>query len=251
MRKKMKKNFCFLFLFFFSSLLFAEFDACDFDDGKITKFVQFDMASSTTRGIEKEQTLVSFEAGAFSHWFDSIAGFQISEDAFDFTLAGEGWLPCANWYFGERRLVLGVGGLYHFERYKDISWEHDFIIDSAFRLSSLSGFCLTFRGGYSFKVTQIDALQGYVPNLFDHYPEVTIQIQKKFSNGFEIFYEHSSHDMYRYPIFCSPVYKLGAAINLDSGLRLGGEGTIRFVDQYTTAPYCDSLILRMSARFSF
>lgn len=240
-----KKLFVFLFILR-ASLSFAEFS-----DHEITKFLQFDLSTSTTRGIEREQRMFSGEAGLRAHWFDAVAGIQAYEDAFDFSIAGEGWLPCANWYFEEARLALGIGALYHFQRYKDISSEHDYMLDSCFRYQSYTGFTLTFRGGYSFKTTRLDELADYVPLLHDHYPVAGIKIEKIFSNGFEIYYEHSTHDFYRYPIFCTPQYTLGAAINLDSGLRFAGETELRFTDQYTTAPYLEGLILRMTARYTF
>ncbi len=239
----------FFFIFFF--ILVSSHSFADFSDHEVKKFLQFDMSSSTSRGIERGQNLFSGEAALEAHWWDAIAGIQAYEDVFDFTIAGESWLPFTNWYFDEARLALGLGLLYHFQRYKDISSEHDYMLDSVFRYHSYTGFTLTFRGGYSGKTTRIDELADYVPLLHDHYPVITIRIEKLFSNGFELYYENGSHDMYRYPIFCTPDYILGMAINLESGLRFGGEMELRFSDQYTTAPYLEGMILRMTARYTF
>ncbi|MBQ8679776.1 MAG: hypothetical protein IJ530_08420 [Treponema sp.] len=217
----------------------------------IKKFVEFDMSSSTTRGIEREQRLYSGQAGLNSRWFDCVAGIQNYEDVFDFTIAGTAWLPCVNWDFETARIVLGCGALYHFQRFRNVSSEHDYMFSSNFSYRSDSGFSITFWGGYCGKSTQIDALKEYVPFIHDHYPYAGIIIDKVFSNGFEIYFRHSTHDFYRYPVFCSPSYSLGAAINLESGLRFGGDASIRIIDGYTTAPYVDSLILRMTARFTF
>lgn len=232
---------CFIFLSFIS-LLPAD---------SVSKFLQFNLSSSTTRGIEKSNTLFAGEAGFAARWFDGLVGIQGYEDAFDFTVAGEGYFPFANWDFDEARLALGIGSLYHFQRYKDISTEHDWIFDSVFRYHTYTGFTLTFRGGYSFKMSRIDALADYISPIWDKYPSAGIRIEKLFSNGLELYYEHSTHDLYRYPVFCTPDYILGAALNMDSGLRFGGEIELRFSDQYTTAPYCNGLILRMTARYAF
>ena len=247
----MKKNLViFLFLFSFS-LSFAEFN-----DGKLTKFIEFDLSSSTTRGIEREQTLFAELVGVNSHWFDAIVASQSYKDyydvnVFDFTIAGETWLPCAHWYFDTARIALGLGVLYHFQRFTDISSEHDFIIDSCFRYQSKSGTTITFRGGYSWKMTRIDALASNISLLNDRYPTAGMLIDKIFANGLEIYFEHAAHDLFRYPIFCMPEYTLGCAMNLDSGLRFGGEIKLCVTDQYTTAPYLEGLILRMTARFLF
>lgn len=242
----MKKLLLAFILFFTFSLSFAEFN-----DGTVTKFFEFDMASSTTRGIEREERLYSGQAGLKARWFDAVAGMQAYEDAFDFTLAGTAWLPFANWNFDTARIALGCGGLYHFQRYKDISSEHDYMFTTNFRYHSNSGFTISFWGGYSGKSTRIDELAEYVPLIHDHYPAAGMVIDKIFSNGFEIYFRHATHDFYRYPVFCSPSYTIGGAINLDSGLRFGGEASLRIIDGYTTAPYVDSLILRMTARFTF
>ena len=242
----MKRLFC----VFATFLTFSFLNASEPEE-KSSKFIEFNMSSSTTRGIERERRLYSGQIGYNAHWFDLLAGIQVYEDVFDATFAGEIWFPFTNWYFEEARLVLGVGGIYHFQRYKDISSEHDYIFDSCFRYRSYTGFTLTFRGGYSGKTTKVDALAGYVPLIHDHYPEFDIRIDKVFSSGFEIYYSHGTHDLYRYPVFCSPTYTLGGAANFDSGLRFGGEAALRIVDQYTTAPYVDSLVLRMTVRYTF
>ena len=240
-----KKLLVCLFTLVFS-LSFAEFS-----DHEITKFVQFDLSTSTTRGIEREQRMFSGEAGLRAHWFDALTGIQAYEDAFDFSIAGEGWLPFTNWYFEEARLALGIGALYHFQRYKDISSEHDYIFNTTFRYQSKSGTTISFYGGYAGKATKIDALPSSVAWIYDDYPEAGMLIDKIWQNGFEIYFHHTLNDLYRYPWFCSPQYKLGAAINLDSGLRYSGDTALRIADGYAASPYIDSLILKLSARFTF
>jgi hypothetical protein len=242
----MKKQLCFLLFVFFSSLAFAEFN-----DGKITKFIEFDISSTTSRGIEQYNTPVSSEFGLVSHWWEGVTGFQAYEDSFDFTLTAQAWLPCTNWYFETARIALGLGGIYHFQRYKDISSEHDYIINSTFRYQSKSGTTISFYGGYAGKATKIDVLSSYVPWIYDNYPEAGFSVDKIWKNGFEIYFHHTLNDLYRYPLFCSPQYKLGAAINLDSGLRYSGDIAVRIADGYATSPYVDSLIFKLSARFSF
>ena len=240
-----KKLFVFIFTLV-SSLSFAEFN-----DGRLTKFISFDLASTTSRGIEQYNTLFSSEVALLSHWWEGQAGFQAYEDSFDLTFGGQLWFPFANWYFETARIALGCGGRYHFQRYKDISSEHDYLFNTTFRYQSKSGTTITFYGGYGGKATKIDALSSYVPWIYDDYPEAGFLVDKIWQNGFEIYFEHALNDFYSYPLFCSPHYKLGAAVNLDSGLRFGGDISMRIADCYATSPYVDSLIFKLSARYTF
>lgn len=229
-----------------SSLVFAEFN-----DDTLTKFVEFDMTSATTRGIERYARMFSLQAGAVHRWGEGVVGFQAYEDVFDCTLGAQAWFPFTNWQFETARIALGVGGVYHFQRYKDISAEHDFMLNSTFRYKTDSGTTISFFGGYAGKETKIDALSDFVPWIHDDYPEAGMVIDKVWASGFELYFEHALHDLYRYPLFCSPHYLLGAALNMDSGLRFGGEVSMRVVDGYTTSPYVDSLLLRLTARYTF
>ena len=81
--------------------------------------------------------------------------------------------------------------------------------------------------------------------------QLPLATEQNFFSGFEIYFHHTLNDLYRYPLFCSPQYKLGAAINLDSGLRYSGDIALRIADGYAASPYIDSLILKLSARFTF
>lgn len=222
-----------------------------FNDGKTSKFVQLDLASTTNRGIERYNTLYSAEGGFESHWIDGIAGIQAYEDSFDFTLGAKAWLPFANWYFETARIALGLGGTYHFQRYKDISFEHDYILNTLFRYQSKSGTTITFFGGYAGKATKLDSLSGYVSTIYDDYPEAGFLVDKVWQNGMEVYFEHALNDLYRYPVFCTPHYLLGGAVNLDSGLRFSGDVSMRIADGYAASPYINSLILKFGVRYTF
>lgn len=242
----MRRFFTAFLLILTSSLLSA-----DFYDGKITRFVEAGFSSTTDRGIERFNTLFSAQAGLSSRWIDAIAGVQAYKDAFDVTIATEAWLPFASWQFETARIALGAGCLYHFQRYKKISAEHDILLDSVFRYQSGSGTTITFRGGFAQKFTRLDALRGAVPKIYDDYPEFGMLIDKVWAGGFEIYFEHALHSLYRYPHFCTPHYLLGAAVNLDSGLRFSGDVSARIADGYSTSPYVNSFLLRFSARYTF
>ena len=244
--KKMKRlTFALLFLFA-ASLSFAEFN-----DGKITKFIEFDMTSSTNKGIERHKTLYSGEVGLVSRWAEGLLGLQAYENCFDFTVNARGWLPFASWNFETARIAIGLGGIYHYQRYKKISSEHDFIFETLFRYKSDSGTTVSFSGGYAGKATQIDALKDFVPYIYDKYFYAVMQVNKVWSNGIELYLEHGLHDLYRYPLFASPHYLVGLAYNFDFGLRISSDVSVRIVDGYTTPPYIDSLLVKFATRFSF
>ncbi|MBQ8013263.1 MAG: hypothetical protein IJ257_02550 [Treponema sp.] len=239
---------------YFLALLFAftfSFVSAEFNDKKLTKFLEFDITSTTNRGIERNQTLFSGEIGLAHTWGEGLLGIQGYKDAFDFTMQGNGWLPFASWNFETARIAIGLGGIYHFQRYKNISSEHDFLFDTVFRYHSDSGTRVTFYGGYAWKTTQIEALKDYVPYIYDRYLHAKIQVDKIWESGFEMYLEHGLHDLYRYPLFPSPHYLIGFAYNLENGLRFSGDVSMRIVDGYTTPPYIDSLLVKFATRFTF
>ena len=242
----MRKILLFLASFFTFSHLFA-----DFNDGVLSKFVEFDMTSTTTRGLERYNTLYSAQTGLSGYWGEGLFGVQGYEDCFDFTAKAQVWFPFANWNFETARIALGVGGVYHFQRYKDVSTEHDYIFNTAFRYQSKSGTTISFFGGYAGKATKLDALADFIPVIYDDYPEAGMLIDKIWDSGFEIYFEHALNYLYRYPVFCTPHYLLGAAVNLDSGLRFSGDISMQVADGYAASPYAGGLLLKFGARYTF
>ena len=100
----MKKRVYFFLIFFLSSLASAEFN-----DGKLTKFIEFDLASTTSHGIEQYNTPFSSEFGLVSHWWEGISGFQAYEDSFDFTLEAQTWFPLAGAFSTPRSWQTATG----------------------------------------------------------------------------------------------------------------------------------------------
>lgn len=239
----------FFFVCFFTfSELFA-----DFNDGKTSKFVQLDLTSTTYTGIERYNTLFSCEAGAVSHWWEGIAGIQAYDKVFDFTTSGQTWFPFTNWEYDILRLALGFGALYHYQKYSDISSEHDFMLFSTYRHQTDGGLTISFFGGYAWKITKVFALDdfGIYPYIFDNYPTAGMTIDKIWSNGLEVCFEHSLHDLYRYPLFCAPHYAFSVAVNLDSGLRYCVEYSFRVPDGYAASPNVDCRLIKLSVRYKF
>ncbi|WP_407426386.1 hypothetical protein [Treponema sp.] len=241
------RKLLFLFLYFFTfSHIFA-----GFNDGAVSKFVEFDITSTTTRGLERYNTLYSVQTGLSGFWAEGLFGFQNYEDCFDFSARAQVWFPFTSWIFETSRIALGCGGFYHFQRYKDISSEHDYIFNTTFRYQSKKGTTISFFGGYGGKATKLDALADFVPVIYDDYPEAGMLIDKIWESGFEIYFEHALNYLYRYPVFCTPHYLLGAAVNLDSGLRFSGDVSMQVADGYAASPYVNSLLLKFGVMYTF
>lgn len=242
-----------LFFFFVFCISILTPLTADFINGKRTGFVDSSIASTTSRGLEQYKTLCSVQAGVENSWLESCAGIQVCKDCFDFTLAPKVYFPFLDWHFDTSRIALGAGGIYHFQRYKDISFEHDFVFNTLFRYQNLSGMTIAFYGGYALKVTSLDALSeaGALSTIRDDYPEAGILLDKVWKNGFELYFEHALNDTYRYPVFCTPHYLLGLAENFDSWLRFSGDISVRIADGYAAVPYINGLILRFGMRYTF
>ena len=242
----MKKLLISLIFVFSFSHIFAEFN-----DDRLTKSIQLDIATTTSRGIERYNTLYSGEAALIHRWAEGLVGFQTYQDSFDFTFNIQGWIPLLSWDFETSRIAVGLGGTYHYQRYKKISSEHDLLANTTFRYKTNSGTTISFHAGYAKKISQIDALADYVPYIYDKYFEAGILVDKVWNCGFELYVEHGLHDLYRYPLFACPHYAIGVGYNFSSGIRVATDTSVRIVDGYTTPPYIDSLIVKLSTRFTF
>lgn len=247
MKNKVTKSLLFFVFLFFS--LFPV-SAVSSREKKIEQTLTFSLSNTTSRGIERYKTQYALQYDFISYWFDATAGIQAYEDIFDFTIAAEYWLPFTNWYFHKSRLSLGLGGLYHYQNYFDISCEHDYLADACIRYKTDAGFTFLFRNGWSGKATKIYAINT-IPYIYDNYYEAVLFLDKIWQCGFEMYLEFGTHEFYRYPVFSNPHYMLGAAYNMTSGLRLGGDLTVGLVDHFTTPPYLSTLLFRLTMRMKF
>lgn len=250
----MKRNIQLLTGLFFSLFLTGTLEALE----RPLQFVEAGSGYVTAKNIEREfnpfnisYCVKSKPADDFQKiWtYDALFGMQFSKDVFDFTVSGSYFLPYTSWQFENSRLDLGGNLLYHFQRYYDLYTEHDFYFESVFRFAAGNKLVFLSNLGSGFKAADIDALK--CGPLWDFSFSSSVFLNYFFNNGAEAYGGISSHELYRFPLFYTPVNYLGFAWNFKNGIRLSTDIGIRFRDWFIVAPYIDRYEWNVKVRYSF
>ncbi len=215
------------------------------------QFIEFDISCLGSRGTERNTTLYSVEYGVNGKKYDGILGIQFCPDVFDTTFALDFYPSVSTWKLYSSTISLGGGLMYHFQNFFDVGCEHDAFAVLDYKFKTKKNFLLSVVNGIGIKAAKVYELASEVPYIWNKNVIVALKLEKLFENGIEIFAKGSSFTMYRYALFISPRYAFGAAYNFDSGLRFGGEFEIGFSDQYTTGPYVNSIMFRLSTKYTF
>ncbi|MBR5966209.1 MAG: hypothetical protein IK015_08870 [Treponema sp.] len=211
------------------------------------QFLQFDMAASTNRGIERNQNWLGMEYNFDWQPFGFFAAFQLDSRTSDWTLRSD-YLPFAG-YHQNGVWRFGAATTYHAQRYKNSYWEHDLLEEFEVRWISNTGLTFTVRNGYVFRLTTFDALNDF--KITDHDFCVFAEVDKVWSNGLELFTSLGSYNLYRYPRFFCPQWNFGAAYNIKDAVRLGVLLDVSMTDFWASAAYFNHILVRWNVRFSF
>ncbi|MBQ0051647.1 MAG: hypothetical protein KBT11_06220 [Treponema sp.] len=216
------------------------------------QYVQSETGVVNSRGYEK--TYVPFDLlygiSDPAQKYEALSALQFTKNAFDLTLTGKYFIPKFNWNPGSTEINLGVGLWYHFQAYYDLHRENDLIFDTIFRLN-WSRFKYEGHFGYGVKFATVNGLSSSVNPLTDMTLKMSNEFSWNFQNGLELHLLVASHDLYRFPLFYSPVYNLGAAWNFTNGFRVNADFGLRMRDQIITAPYMDTIYFRTGVRYTF
>jgi hypothetical protein len=244
-----QRIFCALFFLLFFIPVISVSAAGKTVQPSVVQSVTFCMGSAYEKGVEAGTTPLSAVYALSVPVFSGYAGMQTTDVVFDLT-AGAAWWPLRFHPFTSE-LKFGVAGVYHFQNYTGISTEHDILGGLALRFQTAKKCSVSFAVSYAEKITTVFAVQDYVPYFHDHGMAVLFSFDKVWKNGFEVYYEGGSYDLFRYPLFCSPSGTYGIAINTRQHLRFAAETEIRWSDLFTVAANIDSLIFRGSLRYTF
>ncbi len=241
-------------IFFPFLILFLAFPAFAFDCSKFfeKQFVQFEYSYFADYGIEGNSVLFSGNYGIFGENYDLKTGMQFYDDAFDFSLGGNYFsAKKLNWRKAHKNVRLGLGGVYHFQSYKNICSENDFLLEAALDFVHDSGFRFTFKLGDGFKISNVYALNSDSGLITDNTLSTVIRFYKKWQSGWEAYFETASHDFFRYPLFMSPQHVFGVAYYIEDSVRAGLDFKLRIFDEIITAPMVSSFVTAISVGYYF
>lgn len=243
----MKKKASFLIFITFSlTAAFAVIETLPQDE-KPKQFLQFDLSQETNRGINRKETWVGMQYNFDWQPFGFFGGFQIDSNTQDLTIKSD-YLPFAGYHVnGVWRF--GMATTYHMQRYKKSYRQHDILQEIEARWISTKGLTFTVRTGFSWRVTTFDAIKNFSISNGDLV--VHAEVDKRWSNGLELFTALGSYSLYRYPLFFCPQWAFGAAYNIKDRVRLGAVVELSMTDFFASVAYFNSIVFKWNLRFCF
>ncbi|MCR5045638.1 MAG: hypothetical protein K6A42_03575 [Treponema sp.] len=242
------KKFVFFALFLSLSLpcAFAVIETLPQDE-RPKQFLQFDFSQEMNRGIERKKTWGGVQYNFDWQPFGFFGGFQINSQLRDLTIRSD-YLPFAG-YHENGVWRFGPTTSYHMQRYSNSFREHDILQEIEARWISKRG--LTFKGrtGFSLRITTFDAIKNFSISSLDFMAYA--EVDKRWSNGLELFTSLGSYSLYRYPLFFCPQWAFGAAYNIKDKIRLGALLELSMTDFFASVAYFNYITLRFNVRFCF
>lgn len=241
----MKKVFLFFIFLIFIQNLFA----ISFKPNR--NLIQIDLTYAAERGFERDEYLFSTEYNADWETVRAYTGLQNYSKVFDFTI-GADWYPnILKFEFSKISLALGIEGIYHFQKQREIASEQDVVVNSYFKIFTKNGFSFRYLIGYSRKFTNVYALPKSAGFLKDHNIMMGLLFDKQFSNNFEIHYYLANFNMYRYYILDSTIHNFGCSKIFQKNIKFGGDIEVKFADQFVTTPYLSGLWFKVTVGYLF
>jgi hypothetical protein len=236
------------FLIFVFSFASAHAKTAQKKDDSV-RSITFYAGASVVRGVEQGSVLGGGIYSFSNTKFEALSGLQCTKDVLDITAAGA-WKPFV-WNIDRHVISIGIDALYHFQNYTDISNEHDIIGGLLFEYETPFSLKMFFNTGYAEKITTVFAVQNFVPYFRDHGISACTGFDKTWKSGFELYHMIGTHDVFRYPLFCTLSFTYGAGWNFKNKVRLSMEAETRMTDIFIVAANLDSMELRLALRYSF
>src|SRR5574344_16307 len=211
--------------------------------------ITFYAGASVVRGMEQGSVIGGGIYSFSNKKVEALGGLQCSKDVLDITASGA-FKPFV-WNMDGHVISLGLDALYHFQNYTDISNEHDIICGILCKYETPHSLKMFLDTGYAEKITTVFAVQNSVPYIREHGISICTGFDKTWKSGFELYHTIGTHDVFRYPLFCTLAFTYGAGWNFKNKLRLSMETETRMTDTFIVAANLDSMELRLALRYSF
>lgn len=235
--------------FIFSFAALASFVFCAAANSEGFSFT-YALGRNTGTGFEPFRNTALYILAYSKDHLDFRTGWQQTEATFDYTVDSTLWL----WNFKSKRgfdKKLGVGFLYHYFLFEEISSAHDFQAAFHWKLQITKGFSTDGDFGVQLKKEHVFAIGGTTPYLTNWNPALRFRFTYSFVFGLDCYFEMASYEYFRYMLFFSPAYTFGARYAWSNGLYLGGELVPRYTDQFTLSAYFDCAEARLYFGFNF
>ncbi len=143
-----------------------------------------------------------------------------------------------------RYTAFGLKTTLHFLDFDRFSTEQDYLAEPILKLGTDSFY---IQGGMflGIKRTAIKVLD---ESFYDFYPCYCVQAAGKINSIYELYGSFSTHDNRRYYLFSSPLYTLGASVNLENRAVFSLEAEAHCADMFTAKFYLNGFSLGTSLK---
>jgi len=186
----------------------------------------------------------------FTYTFDipqvsARTGIQLTSDTFDFT-ADAIW-----WFARGSKIRTGIGMLYHYLLYEQISATDDFMAGLCMDFHPFTLFSISMDLDFQYKMDQVFAVKSHTPWLRNYNPAFRFRMTYAFDSGAEIYAETASYEYFRYMLFFAPSFTFGGLYRWKNGMWLGAEIIPRYIDMMTLSADYDCTEIRAYYGFRF
>ena len=163
-----------------------------------------------------------------------ITGIQFSEWTTDIVLQGA-WYPLRF-----QKLSLGLGALYHFGRFKNIDFEHDFFAGVYCLYQPSRFFYLNADISGAIKITEIPSLPREFSQIRDNGLAISLKFGTVLAQKIRVEAVITSYELFKYTLFAHPTFFLSGAYIFSNGLYAGATIGARYTDVFTITSHLDN-----------
>lgn len=175
---------------------------------------------------------------------DATAGFKLSEINFEISN------DLTIYFVNIEKFGAGFNCIYHFNTYDNTFNEHDLILGADVFFKPTDWFTIKFRTGYLRTSSEIFALRKY-NNEWITNNSVYLYLKTQFEpiENLNLYLEASNCELFKYMLFSSASFTIGAEYTFNFGLSIKAEAVSRYIDIITLSARYDSTDLRISAGY--
>ncbi|MBQ0003165.1 MAG: hypothetical protein KBT21_06475 [Treponema sp.] len=175
---------------------------------------------------------------------DATAGFLVSENNFELAT------DFSIYFINLEKFGAGFNGVYHFKTYDNTFNEHDIILGFDIFFKPVKWFKVNVKAGYLRPCSEIITLRKF-GNEWICNNSVYLFCRTQFEpvENLNIYLQASNCELFRYMLFSSASFTLGAEYTFNFGLSLKSEVVSRFIDIICLSARYDSTDFRISAGY--
>ncbi|MCR5290187.1 MAG: hypothetical protein K6E51_09375 [Treponema sp.] len=211
---------------------------------------RYSLGRNNGTGFEPFRNTAQYQFAYTGDTCSAGTGWQLTEHTFDFTADAVWWFYNTTTQKDNPKKI-GLGGLYHYLLYEDISSTNDFMAGIHMQIGAFRHIIVDCDLDVQYKKAQIFAIKRHTPWLDNWNPALRFRLIYQCTNKSQLYAEIASYEYFRYMLFFAPSYTFGGFYHWNNGLFLGAELVPRYIDQFTLSSYYDCTEVRAFFGFTF